>query len=295
MFNDPGLSWSQLRAFDACVRLKSFGTAAVKLSMSASAIRFQISLLENRLGVTLFERQGGSLALTDIGRNFSKQIARPLQELLTACETAQKAASDAAFTLTAPPLFARRFLLVEPMLSYCDANGLRLDVSDNKRDLLGPGLIAAIRLGTEDHHDLACTKILDVELCIAAVPQIAAGARPSDPDWWAAQTLLTPSASENEWKTAQRLLQVAAAPSPRMLSFSSYAAALEAACAGSGLILAPLPFAEREFVAGSLNPISNLRIQSQIGYSLIMRKEIAASRRGRALVRVLTRICRNTV
>jgi DNA-binding transcriptional LysR family regulator len=70
---------------------------------------------------------------------------------------------------------------------------------------------------------------------------------------------------------------------PRHRRFSSYAAALEAACAGQGILLAALPFAEREFGAGRLAKLSKVRISSPIGFSVIMRTDMAASRRGRAL------------
>jgi LysR family transcriptional regulator, glycine cleavage system transcriptional activator len=291
MDEDPGLSWSQLRAFEACAFLSSFNAAALKLSLSPSAVRFQIGLLESRLGARLFERQGGRLALTEIGKAFAKQIARPMQELLAACASATRSASEAPLTLTVPPLFARQFLLVEPFLKGCDANAVRLDVSDNKRDLFGPGLVAAIRLANEDHPDLVSLPVLDVELCIAAAPHIASEAKLRDADWWATQTLLTPSASQGGWKMAWDLLGIAGSVSPRILPFSSYAAALEAACAGNGLILAPLPFAQKEIDAGRLSPISDIRIASPTGYCLIMRKELAMSRRGRALARTLVRAC----
>jgi LysR family transcriptional regulator, glycine cleavage system transcriptional activator len=289
MIDDPGLSWSQLRAFEACARLSSFNAAALKLSLSPSAVRFQIGLLESRLGVRLFERQGGRLALTEIGQSFAQKIERPMHDLLAACTTARESASSAQLTLTAPPLFARQFLLDDSFLNWCDAHQVRLDVSDNKRDLFAPGLLAAIRLGTDDDPDLTNVAILRVELCVAAAPRIAQDAKPNDPYWWTEQTLLTPSASQEGWKTAWHLLKLEENFKPRELPFSSYAAALEAACAGSGLILAPLPFAKKEIGAGRLSAISDVRIQSPKPYSLIMRKDLAASPRGRALARMLVR------
>ena len=291
MMDDPGLSWSQLRAFEACARLSSFSAAAMKLSISTSAVRFQISLLESRLGTRLFERQAGHLTLTKIGKTFANQIVGPMQGLRAACVVAQRSASETELTLTAPPLFAREYLLVESFLKWCDAAKARLDVSDNKRDLLSPGLIAAIRLAPEDHPDLVSTPIRGIELCIAAAPHIALGARPTEIDWWATQTLLTPSASLDGWKMAWNLLGVGDGGSPRVLPFSSYAAALDVACAGNGVILAPLPFAQREMATGRLLPISDIRICSAIGYSLIMRKELAISARGRALARKLVIEC----
>jgi LysR family transcriptional regulator, glycine cleavage system transcriptional activator len=291
MLDDPGLSWSQLRAFEACARLSSFKAAALKLSISTSAVRFQISLLESRLGASLFERRGGRVALTEIGETFAAAITRPMHDLLLACATARQSAAEAPLTLTAPPLFARQFLLGEPFLKWCDANNVLLDVADNKRDLLVPRLIAAIRLATEDNPELTCTPLLNVELCIAGAPKIASSATAVDADWWAIQTLITPSASIDGWTTALRRLSIPDNCSPRILPYSSYSAALEAACAGKGLILAPLPFAETEIAAGRLVQISDIRIQSPTRFSVIMRNEIAASTRGRKLLRMLVRSC----
>jgi LysR family transcriptional regulator, glycine cleavage system transcriptional activator len=288
---DPGLSWSQLRAFEACARLSSFGGAALALSVTTSAVRFQVGLLEGRLGVALFERQGGRLMLTDIGQTFARQIARPVQDLLAACAAATQSAHDAPLTLTAPPLFARQFLIGATFLTWCDVNRVRLDISDTKRDLFIPDLIAAIRLSPDADPELAITHLLNVELCIAASPGSAADARSDDPAWWERQTLLSPRASENGWAAAWRALNITEAIAPRTLPYSSYAAALEAACAGSGLILAPLPFAQREIDAGRLVPISDVRVHAKNGYALIMRKGFAVTPRGRALARQLVRLC----
>ena len=109
-WKDPGLSWSQLRAFEACARLSSFNAAAAELNLTASAIRYQAGLLEGRIGVKLLERRGGRLALTSAGTAFARRITRPMRELIGACEEASSTAASAPMTLTAPPLFARQFL-----------------------------------------------------------------------------------------------------------------------------------------------------------------------------------------
>jgi len=73
---DPGLSWSQLRAFESCASVLSFNGAALRLNITASAIRYQIALLEGRLGTRLFERRGGRLALTPVGASFQRRLER---------------------------------------------------------------------------------------------------------------------------------------------------------------------------------------------------------------------------
>ena len=271
--------------------MTSFGGAALALTLTSSAIRYQISLLEARLGAILFERQSGRLALTDAGAVFAKQIQRPMRELLAACETATRSARDAPITLTAPPMFAREFLLDGAFLEWCDVNQLHLDVSDSKRELFGPAAVAAIRLDAVADPDLTLTPLLYVKLSIAASPELAGEARPLDPDWWTRQTLLCPSASGDSWGAAWSALELAEPVVSRRVSYSSYSAAMEAACAGGGLILAPLPFANAEFGAGRLAVISPIRILSKTGYSLILRNDLAGSIRGRALTRRLVSLC----
>jgi len=133
-WTDPGLSWSQLRAFQTCARLSSFNAAATELNLTASAVRHQVGLLEFRLGVKLFERQGGRLSLTSIGLSFERQTSRPMRDLVSACATASRMAAAAPIVLTAPPLFARQFLFDDRVLKWCHGNQITLDITDTKRD-----------------------------------------------------------------------------------------------------------------------------------------------------------------
>jgi LysR family glycine cleavage system transcriptional activator len=280
---DPALSWSQLRAFEACSRLLSFNAAAASLNLTPAAVRYQVGLLEARLGVRLYDRRGGRLALTAIGTTFRGRIARPMQELAKACADASRSATAAPLLLTAPPLFARQFLFGDRFLKWCDANFVKLDVTDTKRDLFGLDQIVAIRLGAEPAPDVSLTLVLAVKLVLAAAPPVVAEARIFEAAWWSKQNLLSPSVSEAAWEKAWLALDLSEKVTPKHRRFSSYAAALEAACAGQGILLAALPFVEREFSGGRLASLSKIRISSPIGYSVVMRSEVAASRRGRLL------------
>jgi len=284
-WTDPGLSWSQLRAFETCARLSSFNAAASELNLTASAVRHQVGLLEARLGVKLFERQGGQLTLTSIGMSFDRQTSRPMRDLVSACMVASRMAEAAPIILTAPPLFARHFLFDGGFLKWCNDNEITLDITDAKRDLFGINPIVAVRLGTERDPDLVSTAILNTQVVLAAAPGIGARARPTDESWWFGQTLLIPGVSDVAWQRVWRALKVRTPETTRPLHFSSYAAALEAACAGHGVLLAPLPFSEPEFAAGRLVRFSNICLSGGPGYMLLMRRELARTSRGRALRR----------
>ncbi|MES2793677.1 MAG: LysR family transcriptional regulator [Planctomycetota bacterium] len=77
------LGLGQLRAFRECVRRQSFSAAARELGISQPAVWQQIRALERLLAVTLFEKRGRELALTDDGRILLDHVA----ELLGAADS----------------------------------------------------------------------------------------------------------------------------------------------------------------------------------------------------------------
>ena len=58
-----------LRAFDAAARLQSLSRAAETLHVTHGAISHQIKALESELGVSLVERAGRGIRLTEEGEN----------------------------------------------------------------------------------------------------------------------------------------------------------------------------------------------------------------------------------
>ena len=67
----------QLRAFCHSVRLGSFTRAADHLASNQSSVSQQVRALESELGLTLFERRGPNLRLTEIGHELFR-IALPV-------------------------------------------------------------------------------------------------------------------------------------------------------------------------------------------------------------------------
>src|ERR1700755_855765 len=57
-----------ITAFDAAARRGSFAGAGLELNVSAAAISRMVHLLEQRLGVALFERKANRLVMTPAGR-----------------------------------------------------------------------------------------------------------------------------------------------------------------------------------------------------------------------------------
>lgn len=66
---------SELSAFDAGARHRSFTRAAKEREVTASAIRHAVSSLENRLGVRLLNRTARNVSLTDAGEMLHASLA----------------------------------------------------------------------------------------------------------------------------------------------------------------------------------------------------------------------------
>jgi LysR family glycine cleavage system transcriptional activator len=63
-----------IKAFEAAARTGSFASAGTEMNVSAAAISRMVSLLEQRLGVRLFERKANRLALTQAGRAYQRGL-----------------------------------------------------------------------------------------------------------------------------------------------------------------------------------------------------------------------------
>jgi LysR family transcriptional regulator, transcription activator of glutamate synthase operon len=74
-----GLELRQLRYFAEVANRQHVTEAAENLNVAQSAVSFQISKLEDELGVRLFERTGRNIRLTSIGHTFLIDIKKALK------------------------------------------------------------------------------------------------------------------------------------------------------------------------------------------------------------------------
>src|SRR5512139_3894722 len=79
-----------IKAFEASARSGSFARAATELSVTPAAISRMVRLLEQRLGLALFQRKANRLSLTPAGRAYQAGLTQILDALanLTAQVTA---------------------------------------------------------------------------------------------------------------------------------------------------------------------------------------------------------------
>jgi LysR family transcriptional regulator, glycine cleavage system transcriptional activator len=101
---------SAIRAFEAAARLASFTRAAEELGMTQAAVSYQIKRLEERLGLTLFQRLPRKVVLTQAGEQLAPAVLDSFQALRAAfARTLERAESELA--ITALPTIAANWLV----------------------------------------------------------------------------------------------------------------------------------------------------------------------------------------
>lgn len=168
---------SKLDGLDIFVKvaeLGNFSAAAEQLQVSKAHVSRQVSRLEERLGVQLFERSTRKVALTELGEAFYLRTRDNLQAL----EDAQRSVMDLQevpqgnLRIAAAGLFAERHVAPAAasfMQRYPELN-IELNFSDRMVDLIGEGFDLAIRSGMLKDSSLIARRITSRRIMLCASP-----------------------------------------------------------------------------------------------------------------------------
>ncbi len=166
-----------LRAFEAAARTGSLTRAAAMLNLTHGAISHQIKALEADLGVTLFERAGRGIRLTDEGERFAARVRAAFAELATGVQELAARTNPRLLRVSVIPSFAARWLL--PRIGrFVAANpDIDLDVRANMAnvDFRRDDDDVAIRYGLGSWPDVTSEHLLDDAFVPVCSPRIAGG------------------------------------------------------------------------------------------------------------------------
>ena len=109
-------SLSALRTFETAARHLSFTKAAIELDVTQSAVSRQIALMEEYLGILLFQRVKQRLVLTDAGQRYAADIRAALALMQNATvNLLAHQGTGGALNITTAPAFGTKWLI--PRLS----------------------------------------------------------------------------------------------------------------------------------------------------------------------------------
>lgn len=154
---------SELAAFDAVARLKSFRRAGEERGVTASAISHAVSNLESRVGLRLLNRTTRSVSLTDAGAMLLSRLSPAFVDIGSALDGLNQFRDTPFGTvrINAPSSVAS-FVLGPVLAPLIEANpNLRVEIvaTDRLIDIVEEGFDAGIRLGESLRDGMTAVRI----------------------------------------------------------------------------------------------------------------------------------------
>src|SRR3954469_22416208 len=95
---------TNLLAFEAVARRRSFALAAAELHLTASAISHQVARLEAHLGVRLFERSAHGVRISAAGELYLSRVGGALSAIAAATDDLRQGVSNSLYVHSAPSI-----------------------------------------------------------------------------------------------------------------------------------------------------------------------------------------------
>ena len=95
---------TNLQAFEAVARRRSFALAAAELHLTASAVSHQVARLEAQLGVRLFERSAHGVRISAAGELYLSRVGAALSAIAAATEDLKQGVSNSLYVHSAPSI-----------------------------------------------------------------------------------------------------------------------------------------------------------------------------------------------
>ena len=245
-------SLNALRVFHAVAQHKSFRQAADELLVTPQAVGQQIKLLEDTLQVTLFERKGRSIELTESAILLSHYVKAGFEEFSEGVRRVTKSAYRDRINLNASPYFATHYLL--PRLSLfreiLPGADLRLTTMVDLPDFGRDDIDMTVQWGYGGWPDYETTLLVPDPKVICCTPAIGEQIRSARD--LTKFTLLDTTKSKRLWPDILRHLAVTQTESGRSIEFDDAATMRRAALQGIGVGLVSLMDAEEDLRLGAL-------------------------------------------
>lgn len=257
--------------FEAAARLENFTRAAQELNVSQVAVSKRIRILEEDLGVVLFQRQGRSLRLTEAGRSFANRIQAGLAFLEDSVSKVREAPIGQRRVIKIAANENVHFFWLAPLIRAFQIAGNDAVVSvltaNNVTDVLQADTDLAIFHGRSVPDGWSSNVLFDETVAPVAAPSfLASMGENSD----LPVTLLDYHIEAPEWVNWGALSEQTEIwfRGVDTCQCSSYIQSISRAMAGNGLAIGVLPLLQRELAAGSLEIAIQPSIQTGRKYFL---------------------------
>lgn len=269
-------SLNALRVFVAVARSGGVSRAAEELNLTHSAVSHQIRSLQSELGVTLFEKSGRGLMLTEQARAYVQRIESAFKEI-------EEATLDVTthnrhrLRISTIPSFAARWLLprLGDFIATCPDVDVEVQSSHRAADVKGGEVDIGIRFDTGPHPGLYSERLMRDWLFPVCSPEFAKKYALCDASGIDGVPLMH---SEREpWSSWFPAAGIVADEPEHGILFNDSALMLQAAAAGQGLCLARQSIVYDELQSGRLVRPFSTYVESPFSYFFVCRREKLAA------------------
>jgi DNA-binding transcriptional LysR family regulator len=246
-----------LRAFEAAARLQSVSRAGDELHVTHGAISRQIRALEEQLGVSLFDKDGRGVKLTDAGLRLRDVTSESFERLRGVCADLRRQQEERPFVLGCPGSLLARWFIPRLDRLQRELPELRLQLSASQGELDPRSAEVDATLLFADPPWLADMQVFELapeRIGPVLSPRYANHARlaAATAEALYAEPLLHTTSRPQAWPQWAAAQGLAAERMQQGQGFEHLYYLLEAAAAGLGVAIAPQTLVADDLRAGRL-------------------------------------------
>lgn len=265
-------SLSALRTFEAAARHLSFTRAAEELHLTQSAVSRQIRVLEDFLGVPLFDRVQQRLALTPTGSAYLADIRQHLEGLQDATLKMLTKKAGGVLNVATPAAFGTKWLI--PRLGHFHKRHpnvlLNLVTRSGEAELVNERFDVGIYYGEGNWKGVRSVRISNEDLVlVTAHNYVPSGSPITSPNDIACGTLLQQSKRPNMWRDWLAEVGVVGANPWAGPRFEHFYMVIQAVIAGLGSALLPEILISDELKSGRLIMPVRTKLKTHEAYYLV--------------------------
>ncbi|MGE8059524.1 LysR substrate-binding domain-containing protein [Pseudomonas sp. NPDC089547] len=269
-------SMTALLQFESVARLNSFTLAGKELGVSQAAVSKQIKVLEENVGVQLFQRMHRNIYLTEAGETLFAIISDALQNIASGFDQVVQGSEKEEIVLasTAPVSQFRIMPRINTLVDALPHVRLRLSTQMFSGGLRAPDYDMDIRFGNGHWPDGESILLFEEEVFPVCSPAwLARNSMPSTLEELAKAGLLDADSTSEGWVTWPSWFKELGMPSGRLninLRSSLYTDVIHAALNGYGIALGWGRMVDHYIDSGALVKLEPFVVRPKDSYYLVL-------------------------
>lgn len=262
-----------LKVFVAVVETGSFTAAAAQLHVSQSAITRQIALLEQYVGLRLFQRHGRGIVPTTAGATYAQEICPAFDAMAAATANLTRSHQKLPLTIQTYTTLSTKWLIPRLRDYLKEQPGLEVKIvtSSELVDFSKGDIDIAIQYGAGDWGQWASDLILRDEaepVCSPGFHEQFMGSEDGPQALLATRRLISEQRKDDwddwsEYAGMQRYLGA------ETMTFNTYSQVWQATLDGLGISIGYIPQLQQDLEAGRLITPFNKPMRRNRGYYLV--------------------------